>query len=123
MTPIQQAFDEKLVDQFELKTSLGYYPKVVVSGRVKRFDDNFVYVEILAKDFFCLKTHCVDLFFDIYFKINNLPYKVQHKALEYVERYNLHSLLIDNRKYDYHGELDGEFDQTTDYKFRYVLFI
>lgn len=121
MTQIQQAIDEKLVDQFDLKTSLGYYPKVVVSGRVKRFDDNFIYVDILEKDFFCLKTHCVDIFFDIYFKINNLPYKVQHKALEYVERYNLHPLLIANRKYDYHDASHDEFDQTTDYKFRYAL--
>lgn len=70
-----------------------------MSGRIKYTDAENIYIEISDQDFLLLKNHCNE-HYDINFKINNLPYKVQHKALDYVKMFDLHSLLIANKKYD-----------------------
>ena len=89
------------MDQFELKSPNEYYPEITISGKVIRCDKDFIYIEIFKdKDISTLEYHCKIIPFDMHFKVNALPYRIQHKTLDFFLRFNLHPLLIDNKIYN-----------------------
>lgn len=51
------------------------------------------------------------------FKVNKLPYQIQHKTLDLVSQYDLHSLLIANKNYE-RSPNPSKSDQENLYKFR-----
>lgn len=53
-----------------------------------------------------MRNFCESQYFDISYNINRLGYQLQHRAIKYVERHNLHSILINNRRFDSHED-DG----------------
>lgn len=115
MQKILQGIDESLLDRFELKLVNGSLPNVVASGRINGTNDDFIFVDIKDDDLAWLKRYCGKQLFEIDFKINNVNYKAQHKALEYTEKYDLHSLLIANKEYNSKGDKN----HPKDYNFWY----
>lgn len=89
--------------------------RISISGRIKCMDKENIYVEISEQYVAYLKSHCKE-HYDIHFQINNLPYKIQHKALDYVQKFELHSLLIANEKYKKFDLIDR--DHLCDHIFR-----
>lgn len=96
---IKSGVEESLIDHFTMQSSHGYHPVVVASGQVKGSDKAFIYIEIIEEDFDFVHTNCDKQYFDIEFHINRGPYQIQHRALEYVEKHNVHTMLINNPKY------------------------
>lgn len=113
MTSIKSGIEESLIDHFTLQSSFGYDPVVVASGQMKGADKDFIYIEIVEGDFAFVLSNCDNQYFDIKFHINRGQYQIQHRAIEYFEKHNVHSMLINNPKYDryedyvHHLELDG----------------
>lgn len=104
---------ESLVDKFEPKSSYRQRNGISVSGQIKNTNKQNIYVEISGRDTHYLKKHCGE-HFDIFFEINDLPYKIQHKSLDYVKQFKLHSLLIAHKKYK---EFDDTFnDELADFR-------
>lgn len=88
------------------------------SGRIIGSDKDYIYLEVAEKDILWLKSHIDQKqLFDINFKINSLPYKIQHKALELAEKFDLHSILINNRRYNSYDELPEEFESSMEHPF------
>lgn len=78
-----------------------YFPKYHFRGKVVRCDSEYIYVEIFREaDVPILKIHCENTPFDMHFKVNRLPYQIQHKTLDLIYEYDLHSLLIANKHYE-----------------------
>lgn len=99
---MEQAIDESLIDMFELISSCRRRTKgsfSPISGRIKNTDEENIYVEIAERDFTYLKRNC-KAHYDINFQINDLPYRIQHTALDKVRTFKLHSLLIANKSYE-----------------------
>lgn len=90
-----------MVDKFEIKSSFQCFPKQTFSGRIKSANREYIFVEIIQKDVDKLKLYCQTQSFDIFFKVNRIPYQIQRKALEYIYEFDLHSKLIFNEKYNY----------------------
>lgn len=101
---IKSAIDESLIDYFTLQSSIGSQPKILASGQIKRCDKDFIYVEIVEDDFDLLRNNADKQYFDIKFHINRVGYQLQHRALKYMGKHNLHSILIDNKQYDAHQD-------------------
>lgn len=110
---MQQAIDEALIDQFELRST---FHKSVILGSIKRDDERFIYIEICDNDFTTVQRLCETKLFDIHFKVNTLPYKIQLKALKLADSFRLHSLIIANPKFNCCQE-DRVVDNTK-FKFR-----
>lgn len=106
------------MDQFELTPTLesSTLHKSVISGRMKRYDNGFIYVEICAKHFPKMMQFREKDTFDIYFKVNTLPFEIQHKAVEYAETFALHSSIIANPAYN--CDQKGSTTNQTKYEFR-----
>lgn len=81
----------------------------VFHGQIKGHNDQFINVEISEKDFPLFKQCCGKELFDIFFKVNTLPYKIQLYALKYMDTFGLHKQIIANPKYNYieeHTDVD-----------------
>lgn len=81
-----------------MTSSYRTHDKASMCGRIRNADKDNIYMEIADKDSEYLKAHCKE-HFGIHFKINTLPYSIQHKALDYMKKFHLHRILIANEKY------------------------
>lgn len=81
---------------------------IETSGQVKGCDKDFIYIEIVEDDFSDVRNNCERQYFDIFFNINRVSYQLQHKALKYMDHHKLHSLLINNPKYESHDDDVGD---------------
>lgn len=89
-----------MVDQFVLESPDQCFPKIIISGKVMKCDRDYIYVDIFKeKDVSTLKCN-KGRPFDMRFKINRIPYQIQHKSLDLLLKLNLHPLLIANKRYD-----------------------
>lgn len=123
MVKINGGIDEAIIDHFTLQSSHGCHPQIMVSGQIKNCDKEFIYVEIVEADVSLLQSCCDRQYFDISFHMKRIGYQLQHRALKYMKKHNLHSILINNKQYehvddDYVGDLfdysldSGELAQT-----------
>lgn len=115
---IKSAFNESLIDYFTLQSSVGYKPVIEASGRIKRVDKNYIYIQFgenssengsdrsACRKIDLIRKHCEKQYFDITFNINRTSYQLQHRALNYLERHKLHPILIDNKRYDSYERVD-----------------
>lgn len=114
---MQDAVDESIVDFFELKSKSG--DNHTLRGHIRGSDKNSIFLEVDHRDHNYLKDNCTNTFFDICFKVNSLPYQVQHKALKYFEEFGLHSMLIVNEKFNNNSNFENSFNNDKiDYQFR-----
>lgn len=74
-------------------------------------------MEVAEKDCISLKNHVDQQYFKISSKVNTLPYRIQRKALELTEEFELHSRLINNKQYDTCREPPDEFENSMEYHF------
>lgn len=58
------------------------------------------------EDFESVHTDWNKQYFDISFHLNRMSYQIQHRALEFVEDHNIHSILINNPKYGRHEDYE-----------------
>lgn len=66
----------------------------------------------MTKILILLKKNYKNQYFDITFNMNRTSYQLQHRAIDYLEKHDLHPVLINNIKYDsfeydYEDELVG----------------
>lgn len=119
---IRSAIEESLIDHFTLQSSAGSGPKIMASGRIRNCDKNSIYVEIIEDDFDFILKHCAKQYFDISFNINRVGYQLQHRALKYMEKHHLHSILINNKQYQYYeDDVDNSFEFSLEGKFAETL--
>lgn len=97
---IKSAVDESLLVFFTLQSCAGSIPKIKASGQMKGCDKNFIFVEIDENDFDSLLIYSNKQRFDIQFHMNRVSYQLQHRAIEFMGKHNLHPMLINNTKYD-----------------------
>lgn len=97
MVKIKSAVDESLLDYLTLQSSVGFQPKIWASGQIKRCEKDFIYLEIIEEDFVLLSSNVDKQLFDISSHINRVGYQLQHRALDYLGKHNLHSILINNK--------------------------
>lgn len=104
MVKIKGGIDEAIIDHFTLQSSHGSQHQFMVSGRMKSCDKDFIYVEVVEADVGLLQSYCDRQYFDIVFHMNRIGYQLQHRALRYMEKHNLHSILINNKHYEHVDE-------------------
>lgn len=88
---------------------------------MKRCDKEYIYFDVFEKYLSIMLNYCNKHTFDISFKVNRMPYRIQHMALDYFQKHNLHSRLIANEKYFCLDDSSvGKTNQSmvTDYNFR-----
>lgn len=109
-TSSQASMNQHLIT---LQSSDGFHPRILASGQIKKYDNDFIYVEIVEEEFADLQKYSEKQCFDIRFNMNRVGYQLQHRALDYVRRHSLHSILINNklyaRQYDFVNDVSGSF--------------
>lgn len=70
-------------------------------------DRNLIYVDIIEDDFDLLLSNCKRQHFDISFHINRTSYHLQHRVLHFMKEHSLHSILINNEKYNFYEDDSG----------------
>lgn len=92
------AVEENILDRFVLRPKLNR-TKEEIWGQVVRVKDQKVYIDIFAEKFQRLLNSHISERYDIIFRMNRVPYQLQHYALEFIEQHNLFTRLIDNSFY------------------------
>lgn len=83
---------------------------------MERCDKNYIYIQFgenssdlgsdsssdhnLDHNIHLIKNNCEKQYFDIIFNMNRTSYQLQHRAIDYLGRHELHPILINNKKYD-----------------------
>lgn len=104
------------MDHFELK-AVGEHTTSAYSGQIKGSDNEWIYLEVAEKDCIGLRNHVDQKYFNISFKVNTFPYRIQRRALELTEEFGLHSRLINNEQYDTCRDPPDEFENSMDCHF------
>lgn len=101
MSKMAAAIDERLLDRFILKPRHKLEKsKNEIWGQVERVRENKIYLEIYRECFNDVRNSYKNTQYDIFFKVNRIPFQLQHLALEFIEKEQLFTRLINNSFYN-----------------------
>lgn len=102
LSELSTAIEENLIERFVLTPK---YTSVKIKGeilgQVLQVREQKIYIEIFIESFKKAQSLLFDKsqYYDICFKLNRVPYQLQHFALEFIENQDLFSRLINNTYY------------------------
>lgn len=91
------AIEENILDKFKLVSEIGH---ITINGQIKFIKDGKVVVKI---DNDCVSQAIKtppNTQYNIIFQLNSLPFQVQHSAIDFMQRHQLFSQLINNSEYN-----------------------
>lgn len=100
MLELAAAIEENVLDFFVLKpkSSINVQAKYIY-GQVQRVRDKKIYLEIFQQSIKQVRNANKNEVYDICFILNRLPYQLQHYALDFIEKEELFTKLINNSYY------------------------
>lgn len=94
------AIEENVLDFFILKPKSNRSEQAKhVHGQVQRVRDKKIYIEIFPHSVKYVSKAYKDELYDICFILNRMPYQMQHYALNFIEKEDLFTKLINNSYY------------------------
>lgn len=94
------AIEENVLDFFILKPKSNKSAQAKhIYGQVYRVREKKIYIEIFQQSIKQLRKAYKNEFYDICFILNRMPYQLQHYALNFVEKEDLFTKLINNSYY------------------------
>lgn len=97
-TELAGAIEENVLERFVLKPKYSK-PKLEIWGQVLRVRESKIYIEIFPETFGAVRNGHKNELYDINFKVNRMPFQLQHFALEFIKEEQLFTRLIDNSYY------------------------
>lgn len=95
------AIDENEVDFFVLKPKFKRLSHdKEIWGQVLRVREKKVYIEIFQQSIKLVRKSWMNEYYDISFKLNRVPYQLQHFALDFMKKEQLFSRLMNNCAYN-----------------------
>lgn len=94
------AIEENVLDFFVLKpkSSKDVHAKYIY-GQVYRVREKKIHIEIFPQSIKLVRSSNKNAFYDICFILNRVPYQMQHNALDFIEKEQLFTKLINNSYY------------------------
>lgn len=94
------AIEENAVDFFILHSkSQSKLNDHIPDGQVYRIRERKIFIEIFNYSFRKIQKNHKQELYDISFILNRMPYQVQHQALDFIEKEDLFTKLINNSYY------------------------
>lgn len=100
VSELAQAVEESIVDYFTLKPSNPLIGGIVIEGRIKTNNKDFIFVEVIEPEHRRYLLNHPQRNYDIFFHVNRLTFQLQHNALEMIVDHQLYHLFINSSKYD-----------------------
>lgn len=113
MSDVVTAFKKSSIKEFLLMpTNKSVETKAPICGQLMKLDEDFIYIKVSNSSHNYVRDLCKTNAFDLKFRTNSTPFKVQHNALDWLNRHSLYKKLIKNPSYRYSRGAPHKFEYT-----------